>query len=191
MKTDLEELAALDAAGALTPEERRAFESALPAAPAEIRAEVAAYRDAAAAIAEASSADASPSPDVRSRLLSRITASGQPMPEGFSIRRGTDDDWLPHPVRGIRMKVLAVNRDRGYAALLLDVEPGTRFPAHHHAGAEECYVISGSVFSSDRRLSAGDFLHADANTEHGELWTEEGCRVLLVVPPEDEVPHRH
>ena len=190
MNFDLEELAALDAIGALTRDERRAFESALSAAPAEMRTEVAAYRDAAVAIAEAWSADTSPSPDVSARLMSRITASGHPMPKGFSIRRGTEHDWLPHPVPGIRMKVLAVNRDRGYAAVLLDVEPGTRFPAHHHAGAEECYVSSGSVFSSDQHLSAGDFLHADADTDHGELWTEEGCLVLLVVPPEDELPDR-
>ena len=186
MKTDFEELAALDAIGALTHDERHAFEAALPAAPAETRTEVAACRDAAVAIAEGWSAGTSPSPDVRARLMSRITASGQPAPKGFSIRRGTEHGWLPHPVPGIRMKVLAVNRDRGYATLLLNVEPGTRFPAHHHAGAEECYVISGSVFSSDRHLSAGDFLHADADTDHGELWTEEGCLVLLVVPPEDE-----
>ena len=37
-------------------------------------------------------------------------------------------------------------------------------------------------------MTAGDFLHADANTDHGELWSEEGCRVLLVVPPEDYLP---
>jgi hypothetical protein len=28
-------------------------------------------------------------------------------------------------------------------------------------------------------------VHADRGTEHGELWTDEGARVLLVVPPED------
>jgi quercetin dioxygenase-like cupin family protein len=86
------------------------------------------------------------------------------------------------------MKVLSVNRAAGYMTLLLDVAPGTRFPAHHHAGAEECYVLSGSLYTWDRRMTAGDFLHADANTDHGELWSEEGCRVLLVVPPEDYVP---
>ena len=25
-------------------------------------------------------------------------------------------------------------------------------------------------------------------TDHDALWTEEGCRVLLVVPPEDYMP---
>lgn len=36
----------------------------------------------------------------------------------------------------------------------------------------------------DRRMNAGGFLHTDAHTDHGELWTEEGCRVILVTPPE-------
>ena len=45
-----------------------------------------------------------------------------------------------------------MNRERGYATLLLDVKPGTRFPAHHHTGAEECYVISGGVYTCGRRM---------------------------------------
>jgi anti-sigma factor ChrR (cupin superfamily) len=138
------------------------------------------------AFASLTAGSAAPGPEVRARLLASL--AGPPTPKGFSFRFAADADWLPHPVPGIRMKVLALNRAAGYATLLLDVAPGTRFPAHHHAGAEECYVLSGSLYTCDRRMTAGDFLHADANTDHGELWTEEGCRVLLVVPPEDDLP---
>jgi anti-sigma factor ChrR (cupin superfamily) len=133
--------------------------------------------------------DAVPRPEVRRRLLAELDPP--PAPDGFAFRYERETDWLPHPVPGIRMKVLAFNRRRGYATLLLDVAPGTRFPPHRHAGGdEECYVVSGSLYTCGRRLAAGDFVHADAETEHGELWTEEGCRVLLVVPPEDDVPPR-
>jgi quercetin dioxygenase-like cupin family protein len=128
-----------------------------------------------------------PRPIVRDQLLARVLAS-PPAPAGFVFRFAPDSDWLPHPVPGIRMKVLAMNRRRGYATLLLDVAPGTRFPAHHHDGDEECYVLSGSVFTLGRRLGPGDFLHAAAGTDHGELWTDEGARVLLVVQPEDYMP---
>jgi len=135
------------------------------------------------ALAEASSGPA-PRPVVKTRLMARI-AEDAPVPAGFSLRFAPDDDWVPHPVPGIRMKVLSVNRRSGYATLLVDVQPGTRFPAHHHGGDEECYVISGSVYTLGRRLGPGDFVHADAGTEHGELWSDEGARVLLVVQPED------
>jgi anti-sigma factor ChrR (cupin superfamily) len=134
------------------------------------------------ALAGAAAGDAVPRPEVKRWLMDALTAP--PVPEGFSFRFAAEADWLPHPVPGIRMKVLALNRTGGYATLLLDIAPGTRFPAHHHSAAEECYVLSGSLYTCDRRLAAGDFVHADADTDHGELWTDEGCRVLLVVAPE-------
>jgi quercetin dioxygenase-like cupin family protein len=158
------------------------------------------------ALAESAAAgvlgDAVPGAGVRQSLMRRIQAdtvtplldaarSGpEPVegPAGFSFASSRNDEWMPHPVPGIRMKVLALNRARGYATLLLDVAPGTHFPPHHHGGAEECYVVSGSLFTCGRRLEAGDFVHADAHTDHGELWTEEGCRVILVVPPEEHLP---
>ena len=127
-----------------------------------------------------------PRPDGRRRLMERVAAS--PDPDGFAFHFASDARWLPHPVPGIRMKILALNKVRGYATLLLDVAPGTRFPSHHHGGAEECFVVSGSIFTCGRRLGPGDFVHADADTDHGELWTEEGAQVILVVPPEEHLP---
>ena len=127
-----------------------------------------------------------PRPDVKARLMARSAASADPA--GFAFHYASDNRWLPHPVPGIRMKVLALNKVRGYATLLLDVAPGTRFPAHHHGGAEECYVVSGSIFTCGRRLGPGDFVHADGDTDHGELWTDEGAQVILIVPPEEHLP---
>jgi quercetin dioxygenase-like cupin family protein len=130
-----------------------------------------------------------PPPAVKTRLMARIRAeAARTTPAGFTFRFAADDEWVPHAVPGIRMKVLSVNPRSGYATLLLDVQPGTHFPAHHHRGDEECYVISGSVLTLGRRLGPGDFLHADAGTDHSELWTDEGARVLLVAPPDDTVP---
>jgi anti-sigma factor ChrR (cupin superfamily) len=137
-------------------------------------------------LARSASGGETPAPEVRARLLAAIAEP--PVPAGFSFRRAAEQDWMRHPVPGIRMKILALNRPRGYATLLLDVQPGTRFPAHHHGGAEECYVLSGSLVTCGRRLGPGDFVHADGNTEHTELWTDEGCQVILVVPPEEHLP---
>jgi anti-sigma factor ChrR (cupin superfamily) len=137
------------------------------------------------ALAELASAGASrPRPEVKARLMARLRSDGPELPTGFSLRLAADNDWRPHPVPGIRMKVLALNQDHGYATLLLDVAPGARFPSHRHEGAEECYVVSGTLFTCGRRLGPGDFIHADAHTDHGELWTDVGCQVILIVPPE-------
>jgi anti-sigma factor ChrR (cupin superfamily) len=137
------------------------------------------------ALAESAAAgDIAPSADARERLMVRLQSLP---PAGFSLIFRKDDDWVQHAVPGIRMKILSVNAANGYATLLLDVAPGTRFPAHHHSGAEECYVIAGSLHTCGRRLAAGDFVHADAGTDHGELWTDEGCRVLLVAPSDEHL----
>ena len=39
-------------------------------------------------------------------------------------------------------------------------------------------------------LGPGDFVHADGDTDHGELWTDEGAVVILIVPPEEHLPPR-
>jgi hypothetical protein len=46
-------------------------------------------------------------------------------------------------------------------------------------------VISGSVVAEGRLLRAGDFHHAEGDSEHGELWTDEGVEVLLVASASD------
>lgn len=141
------------------------------------------------ALGLARAADAGePRPEVKEALMARVRASASQPPAGFSFRLATDDQWLPHPVPGIRMKVLSLNRARDYATLLLDVAPGTTFPPHHHDGDEECYVISGSLIACGRRLGPGDFHHADAGSDHGALHSDDGCRVILVVRPEDYMP---
>jgi len=144
------------------------------------------------ALAMAQLADpVTPPPALKARLMARVAervVQDPPAPPGFSFRLAAEDDWLPHPVPGIRMKVLAMDRKRGIATLLLDVAPGATFPAHHHGADEECYVISGSLIACGRRIGPGDFHHADGGSDHGELRTDEGCRVLLVVEPEDYMP---
>src|SRR5207244_427550 len=80
-----------------------------------------------------------PSASVRDRLMARVRADEPAVPAGFAFSFAATDRWLPHPVPGIRMRVLAMNRANGYATLLLDVDPGVHFPEHHHTGAEECY----------------------------------------------------
>lgn len=142
------------------------------------------------ALAHAASEQA-PGPEVKVRLMARVrelSTAPPELPKGFSVVLDAEGGWRPHPVAGIRMKLLAFNRTRRYVTVLLDVEPGGRFPPHHHSGAEECFVISGTLSSCGRTIGAGDFLHADGDTDHGELSTDTGCRVLLVVPPEDYWP---
>ena len=49
-------------------------------------------------------------------------------------------------------------------------------------------MISGSVVIDGRVLRAGDFHHADEDSEHGEISTVDGAEVLLVGAIEDYLP---
>jgi len=138
------------------------------------------------ALAESLDPSDAPRSDVKARLMARV-AETVPVPAGFAFSFA-NEGWQSYPIPGIRMKVLALNRAQDTATILIDAAPGARFPAHHHGGDEECYVISGDVHTMGRTMGPGDFLHADVGTEHGELHTNNGALVLLVIKPEDYIP---
>ena len=122
-----------------------------------------------------------PSPGVRDALLARVAA-----PSNHTIT-STDGEWVETAVPGLPDK-RQDPRDRPGAesvTMLLKGEPGARYPAHRHSGPEECYVISGSLIVEGRVLRAGDFHHAEGDSDHGELWTDEGVEVLLVASASD------
>jgi putative transcriptional regulator len=175
---EIEALALADAIGALDPDERRDLEARLAALPSSVRAAVAHLYDASVEIAASASGD-EPSPEVRHALLARVAA-----PVNHTIT-ATEGEWVETAVPGVRMKVLAIDRARDRVTMLLKGEPCTRYPAHRHSGPEECYVISGSLNVEGRVLRAGDFHHADAESDHGEIWTDEGMEVLLVASASD------
>ncbi len=180
MTSRLDELVALDALGLLSEDEQATLHRDLAASPS--TESVALYDAAHLAL---SAAPVEPSPGLRARVLAHVAAAPSEAARGlgFILKH---EGWQPHPVvAGIRFKQLALDEARGVATLLLDVAPGTLYPAHHHRGAEECYVVSGEVIAGGRRLTAGDFHHADAHSDHRPLYSETGCTVLLVVDARD------
>ncbi|MBI3258349.1 MAG: cupin domain-containing protein [Ignavibacteriae bacterium] len=106
--------------------------------------------------------------------------------EPLTFVLANEGKWFPHPLTAeIKVKLLSIERKRGYATILIEVPPGVRYPEHHHHGAEECYVLEGDLHVAGRVLGPGDFHHADADSDHGELYTINGGRALLVVAIED------
>jgi quercetin dioxygenase-like cupin family protein len=175
---DIQALALADAVGALDPDERRDLEARLAALPLDVRAEVAHLYDASVEIA-LTAIGATPSPGVRDALLTRIAA-----PSSYTTT-AADGAWVETPVPGVQMKILAIDRARDRVTMLLKGEPGARYPAHRHSGPEECYVIRGSLIVEGQVLRAGDFHHAEGESDHAEAWTDEGMEVLLVAAASD------
>ena len=178
---DLEALALADAIGALDADERASLEARVALLTPEQQAHVASLYD--VALALGSSVDQmEPPARVRAAVLAATRAPGR-----YSVFAG-DRPWTDTPLPGIQMKVLSMDQARGMATMLIRAIPGAVYPSHRHSGPEECYVIRGSVIMDGRVLRAGDFHHADADSDHGEITTTEGAEVLIVGAIEDYLP---
>jgi anti-sigma factor ChrR (cupin superfamily) len=117
---------------------------------------------------------------LRARILDAAAATSQ---NTRTVRAG-EGRWF-NVVDGVTVKPLSIDVERDTATILMMFEPGARVPAHDHAGAEDSFVISGSCRIGESYLLKGDFHHADAGTHHGEIVSDEGCVLLLVVDRED------
>src|SRR3954447_16108923 len=117
-------------------------------------------------------------------LRARILGAAAETPQNTRTVRADEGRWFEF-VPGVTVKPLSVDVERDTATILMMFEPGARVPAHDHAGAEDSFVISGSCRIGESYLLKGDFHHADAGTTHGEIVSDEGCTLLLVVDRED------
>ena len=99
--------------------------------------------------------------------------------------RANEGRWRVLPFPGVKLKTLSVDEKRGTATVLLSLEPGSRLPAHNHHGDEESFVISGSCRIGSIHLRQGDFHRAGGGSHHGDVVSDEGCVLLLVVDAED------
>ena len=178
---ELEALVLADSVGALDPDERVELQARLDALTPDERSEVARLYDAATAVA-LSVPPLEPPAHARARLLAAARK-----PSTYTVW-AADATWIDTGLPGIRARVLAVDKTRSLVTLMIRAEPGAVYPSHKHHGPEECFVISGSVVIDGRVLRAGDFHHADEDSDHGEITTTEGAEVLLVGAIEDYLP---
>jgi quercetin dioxygenase-like cupin family protein len=177
---DLEALVLADAVGAIDAAEKRDLEARLAALPADDMRTVERLYE--SVLGLASSVDlVDPPPRVRERLMASLRE-----PTRYVI--DAEAEWGESGLPGVRAKVLAVDRARGLVTMLLRAQPGATYPAHHHTAPEECYVISGSIEQGGRVMRAGDFVHADADSDHEAITTSEGAEVLVVGAIADYLP---
>jgi mannose-6-phosphate isomerase-like protein (cupin superfamily) len=111
---------------------------------------------------------------VKRELAARVSA--QRSAGEFVTIRADAAGWIAlTPL--IDIKPLA--RDGAVYSFLMRMQPGARLPAHDHADAEECLVLSGQGQIGDTVMRAGDYQFARKGTRHGISATEHG--VLLYI----------
>ena len=186
-----QELASLYALGALTKDEQLAFESEVRAN-RELRNLVLELQRTSGLMAQ-SIPRTSPPPQLKAKVLQRlVSAKESSLPpitaaiSGLSFQEAaTESGWKELPVRGAYIKLLSLERERGYAVLLGKIEAGVRYPAHINAGPEDFYILTGDLVVGNRRLVAGDFHHADKGSQHEVNYSETGCTLLAVLTTDD------
>lgn len=191
-----QESASLYALGALEGSELRDFETELRGSPElrELVAELTRTSDLMAAAAPQVPLPAS----LREKVLGRIAEekparSNAPMlAHALGALAGLRFDdaaeshgWKALPIPGAHIKLLSLERERGYAVLLGKLEPGTRYPAHVNAGPEDIFILSGDLVVGERTMKAGDFHHADGGSLHAENYSLDGCTLLAVLTVDD------
>ena len=129
-----------------------------------------------------------PGAALRDRIMARVLADEPSVPAGFAFSMAASDSGCRTRSPASGCGCCRVNRESGYATLLLDVKPGTRFPPHHHAGAEECYVVSGAstrAAAGWARATSCTRTPAPTTASCGPKWAP---RCMLIVPPDDDLP---
>ncbi len=190
--------------GAMTADEQRTFEAALRD-DAELLELVRSLQRTAGLVAQALPQARLPG-GLKKKVLAKIDekkvgravlsppsgAVGTPRPTTTALMSGlrflesaAQTGWKQLPVPGAFIKLLSIEKERGYAVLLGKIEAGARYPAHENVGPEDFYILSGDLVVGDRKLKAGDFHHADEGSKHEVNYSVEGCTLLAVLTTDD------
>lgn len=141
-----------------------------------------------------------PCPEVRDRLMARVkTLTGGAQPQTPSAVTEVSKDraqflfvhdratpWQEIDLSGIEIKPLFSDPVRQLATKVVRLRAGAQYPNHRHMQAEHVYMIDGDFHVAGHKLTAGQYHHAPAGTDHGITYTDGGCLLLLRGPYQDQ-----
>lgn len=108
-------------------------------------------------------------------------------PGVLTVRAEREELWEPTQRPGIRVKRLHADAAARRVTMLIRMEPGSSYPAHRHAGDEECMVLEGSLHVGTNVLRQGDYQIAKQGSDHVVQSTETGCLLLISSSMDDEL----
>ncbi|MEZ4654339.1 MAG: cupin domain-containing protein [Candidatus Eisenbacteria bacterium] len=198
----MQEMAALHALSALSPEEEKTFTSHLVDCPA-CQELVASLQDVSASLEMLASPPVTPPPQIKERLLAQIAvenerarktqvwrnwqADASHTRRGLITVRAGEGTWEETDAPGVSVKPLWIDSERDYVTMLVRMQAGSSYPGHLHAGVEECLVLEGDLQVAGQELHAGDYQRANEGSEHGIQATRDGCLLLIVSSQHDSL----
>jgi quercetin dioxygenase-like cupin family protein len=125
-----------------------------------------------------------PAESLWGKLAKRIASEATTQPFVPPLEASAKPEW-EEVAPGIHVKILARNAESDSVSMLVRLDPGTDYPAHRHAGAEELHLLHGILKVDDRTLYPGDFIHSGAGSVDHRVWSETGCTCFLMASTED------
>lgn len=110
----------------------------------------------------------------------------RPSSDGLTFVKASEGTWrgIAH---GVTAKLLAFDPVSRRTTTLLRFLPGTSYAPHRHAAVEELYVLEGGCSIAGREMAVGDYHRAEAGTVHHDTSTDDGCLLLVISSPQNEL----
>lgn len=126
---------------------------------------------------------------LKERLMARVeghTDVRLDSRQGLTFLKASEGVWQTI-APGITAKILCFDAGSRRTTALVRIEPGTRYAPHRHVEAEELYVLEGGCLCAGQELKPGDYHRAEANTEHHDTSSDDGCLLLVISSPQNEM----
>ena len=127
-------------------------------------------------------------PSLRERVLSSLDASARrdaggsdEIRPGVTLLRADGSKWRDFPFPGVRYRPLRRGDDGELRTLLIDMDPGSRYPDHPHDRVEEILVLRGTLESSGQTLREGDYCRSLPGTSDHDVFSPEGALFLVTL----------
>ncbi|WP_019498925.1 cupin domain-containing protein [Pseudanabaena sp. PCC 6802] len=132
------------------------------------------------------------SSNLKERLFQRIAAeedraTPQPTQPASIAITAAERVWQPHPVPGLTMSVLHMDRATRQITSLIRCEPGAYYPEHSHAGTEEIFMLEGDFVCEGKTYSSGDYIVSASGSKHPPISTRDGCLFLVRASLDDRM----
>lgn len=106
--------------------------------------------------------------------------------KGLTFIRASEGAWRGI-APGVTAKLLSFDPTSMRATTVLRFAPGTSYTPHRHTAVEELYVLEGGCSIAGREMTVGDYHRAEAGTVHHDTSTDEGCLLLVISSPQNEM----
>eukprot|EP00187_Rhodella_violacea_P003456 CAMPEP_0174904028 /NCGR_PEP_ID=MMETSP0167-20121228/46683_1 /TAXON_ID=38298 /ORGANISM="Rhodella maculata, Strain CCMP736" /LENGTH=238 /DNA_ID=CAMNT_0016146533 /DNA_START=3 /DNA_END=715 /DNA_ORIENTATION=+ len=97
--------------------------------------------------------------------------------------------YLPSPAAGVNRFMLdRVGAERARATTIVEYSPGSKFPAHAHAGGEEFVVLEGTFKDQFGEFPRGCYVRNPIGSEHAPWVDDDGCTIMVKLLQMAETP---